>query len=85
MSKETDEIKNSARLLGSISVVYFLSAIYLGLTAFAMHGTLEEIENAVYSLGICGFVGAFGTIAYLVIRKSMLKRKEPEEELKNDE
>lgn len=85
MSKETDAIKSNTKLLGSIGIAYFLSAIYLGLTAFAMHGTLEEIENAVYSLGICGFVAASGTIAYLVIRKSMLKREEPEEELKNDE
>lgn len=78
MSKESDAIKLKVKMLGSISIAYFLSAIYLGLTAFAMHGTMEEIENAVYCIGLCGFVAGFGTIAYLVIRKNMLKREEKE-------
>lgn len=78
MSKETDAIKSKAKLWGGISIGYFLCALYLGLTHFAMHGTLEEVENAVSIFAICALVGAVCTVAYLIIRKDMLKREEEE-------
>lgn len=78
MSKETDAIKIKAKMLGYMGVAYFICALYLGLTSFAMHGTLEEIENGVYSFAICGVVAIFGMIAYLIINKNILKREEEE-------
>ena len=83
MSKETDAIKFRAKLWGYISVAYFVCAIYLGLTSFAMHGTLEDIETVVNALAICGLVGLFCSIAYLIINKNILKREEEETEEKN--
>lgn len=80
MSKESDAIKIKVKLWGYISVAYFVCAIYLGLTSFAMHGTLEEIETVVYALAICGLVGIFCVIAYLIVSKNTLKREETPEE-----
>lgn len=78
MSKETDAIKSRAKLWGSISIAYFICALYLGLTHFAIHGTLEEIENAVTLCAICGLIGELCTFAYLAIRIKMLKKEERE-------
>ena len=78
MSKETDAIKSKAKLWGSISNAYFVCALYLGLTHFEIHGTLEEIENAVTLCAICGLIGELCTVAYLIIRNKMLKREEEE-------
>lgn len=78
MSKETDAIKSRAKLWGYISVAYFVCALYLGLTHFAIHGTLEEIESAVTLCAVCGLIGELCTVAYLIIRNRMLKREEEE-------
>lgn len=74
MSKESDAIKPEIKILGRISIAYFVCAIYLTLTSFAVHGTMEEIEKGVFCFAISGFVAMFGTIAYLSIESK--KRKE---------
>lgn len=76
MSKESDAIKPEAKILGRISLAYFVCAIYLALTSFAMHGTIEEIEKGAFCFAISGFVAMFCTIAYLTIDK--LKREKEE-------
>lgn len=64
MSKESDAIKSKAKILGYISLAHFACAIYLALTTFAMHGTLEEVEIGVFCFAISGFVAM---VAYLII------------------
>lgn len=76
MSKES--VKSKVKMLGYMSTTFFVFAAYLGLTHFAMHGTLDEIMSGVYACAICGYAAMFGMIAYLIINKNILKREEEE-------
>lgn len=75
MSKESNAIKPEAKILGRISLAYFVCAIYLTLTSVAVHGTLEEIEKWAFCFAISGFVAMFGTIAYLYIESKKGKEE----------
>lgn len=78
MSKKSDAIKSKAKMLGYVSVTFFVFAAYLGLTHYAVHGTLDEIMSGVYACAICGYAAIFGMIVFLIIDKNILKGEEEE-------
>ena len=75
MNKELDAIKTKTIFLSLISLAYFICAIYLELTSFAMHGTPEEINALAIILAFCGSVAILGSIVYLIIAKKKLEEK----------